>query len=38
VDALVVAFAEPNGTVLTSDPRNLRALAEHANGVLIEVI
>ena len=38
VDALVVAFAEPNGTVLTSDPRYLRALAEHANGVLIEVI
>jgi hypothetical protein len=38
VDAIVVAFAEPNGTVLTSDPRDLRALAEHANGVLIEVI
>src|SRR5262245_9188357 len=38
VDALVVAFAEPNGTVLTSDPGDLRALAEHSNGVRIEVI
>ena len=38
VDALVVAFAEPRGTVLTSDPVDLRALAQHSNGVLIEVI
>ena len=38
VDALVVAFAEPSGTVLTSDAGDLRALAEHANGVLVEVI
>jgi len=38
VDALVVAFAEPSGTVLTSDSGDLRALAEHASGVLVEVI
>ena len=36
VDALVVAFAEPDGTVLTSDPDDLEALAAHANGVSIE--
>lgn len=36
VDALVVAFAEPDGTVLTSDPDDLGALAAHANGVVIE--
>ena len=35
VDALVVALAEPGGTVLTSDPRDLQALAAHANGVSI---
>jgi hypothetical protein len=33
VDALVVAFAEPGGTVLTSDPHDLQALAAHAEGV-----
>jgi predicted nucleic acid-binding protein len=33
VDALVVAFAEPGGTVLTSDPRDLQALATHAENV-----
>ena len=38
VDAIVVAFAEPNGTVLTSDPGDLRALAEHADGVAVEVV
>jgi hypothetical protein len=38
VDALVVAFAEPDGTVLTSDPHDLEALANHANGVVIERI
>jgi hypothetical protein len=32
VDALVVAFAE-GGTVLTSDPRDLQALATHADNV-----
>lgn len=35
VDALVVALAEPAGTVLTSDPRDLIALATHADNVSI---
>jgi hypothetical protein len=38
VDALVVAAAEPSGTVLTSEPRDLEALASHAHGVRIERI
>jgi hypothetical protein len=38
VDALVVAMAEPAGTVLTSDPKDLEALAIHAQDVLIERI
>jgi predicted nucleic acid-binding protein len=38
VDALVVAMAEPGGTVLTSDPTDLQALAIHAQDVLIERI
>jgi hypothetical protein len=38
VDALVVAMAEPGGTVLTSDPKDLEALAIHAQNVLIERI
>jgi hypothetical protein len=38
VDALVVAMAEPGGTVLTSDPKDLEALAIHAQDVLIERI
>lgn len=33
VDALVVALAEPGGTVLTSDPDDLHALAAHAESV-----
>lgn len=33
VDALVVAFAEPDGTALTSDPHDLESLASHAIGV-----
>jgi predicted nucleic acid-binding protein len=33
VDALVVAFTEPGGTVLTSDARDIEALAGHATGV-----
>jgi hypothetical protein len=36
VDALVVAFAEPGGIVLSSDPMDLGALADHADGVAIE--
>jgi predicted nucleic acid-binding protein len=33
VDALVVAHAEPGGTVLTSDPHDIEALAAHADSV-----
>ena len=33
VDAIVVALAEPNGAVLTSDVKDLRALAAHAQDV-----
>ncbi len=33
VDAIVVALAEPGGAVLTSDLKDLRALADHANSV-----
>ncbi|MBI4704267.1 MAG: hypothetical protein HY744_24435 [Deltaproteobacteria bacterium] len=35
VDALVVAFAEPGGTALTSDVDDIEALAEHANRVSV---
>jgi hypothetical protein len=38
IDALVIAVAEPGGTVLTGDLADLRALAEHASGVTIEAI
>ncbi len=38
VDALVVALAEPGGTVLTGDRADLEALAAHANDVHIELI
>lgn len=38
VDALVIAFAEPAGRVLTGDPGDLRALAAHADQVLVETI
>jgi hypothetical protein len=38
VDALVVAIAEPGGTVLTSDEDDLGALAIHARDVVIERI
>lgn len=33
VDALLVASAEPGGTVLTGDAEDLEALASHARGV-----
>lgn len=36
VDAIVVAMAEPGGTVLTTDPGDLEALAAYAQRVLIE--
>jgi hypothetical protein len=38
VDALVVALAEPGGTVLTADPADLGALATRADGVTIRRI
>jgi hypothetical protein len=38
VDAIVVAIAEPDGTVLTTDPDDLEALAAYARGVRIEPI
>lgn len=36
VDALLVAMAEPGGTVLTGDPEDLEALASYSDGVMIE--
>jgi predicted nucleic acid-binding protein len=36
VDAIVVALAEPGGTVLTTDPEDLEALAAHSQRVVIE--
>jgi hypothetical protein len=38
VDALVIAVAEPSGTVLTGDPADLRALAAYTSDVTIELI
>jgi predicted nucleic acid-binding protein len=38
VDALVVAMAEPGGTVLTGDADDLEALAGYAEDVLIEIV
>jgi hypothetical protein len=38
VDALVVALAEPGGTVLTSDLGDLEALAQYTDGVLVEKV
>ena len=38
IDALVVASAEPGGSVLTSDPADLIALATHAHDVHIEPV
>lgn len=38
VDALVVAYADPGGRVITGDLKDLRALAEHAENVVIEGI
>jgi hypothetical protein len=36
VDAIVVAAAEPGGSVLTGDVDDLKALASHADGVKIQ--
>lgn len=38
IDALVIAAAEPGGTVLTSDPDDLRALAGYARAVRIVAV
>ena len=38
VDALVIAVAEPGGTVLTSDPEDLEALAAYAHGVVVQKV
>lgn len=38
VDALVVALAEPGGTVLTSDLGDLHALAQYALDVMVEKV
>jgi hypothetical protein len=38
VDALVVAIAEPGGTVLTADPDDFEALAAFSEGVAIEPV
>jgi hypothetical protein len=35
VDAVVVATAEPDGTVLGGDTEDLRALASHADGIQV---
>jgi hypothetical protein len=36
IDAIVVATAEPGGSVLSADLRDLRALAAHADDVTIQ--
>ena len=36
VDAIVIAMAEPDGIVLSTDPEDLGALAAHALGVAVE--
>jgi predicted nucleic acid-binding protein len=38
VDALVVALAEPNGTVLTGDEADVTALAAVSEGVRVELV
>lgn len=38
VDALVVAYAEPNGVVLTQDQADLRALAARSTGVVVTAL
>lgn len=38
VDAIVIAVAEPAGRVLAGDPGDLRALAGHADHVVVETI
>lgn len=38
VDALVIASAEPGGTVITTDPEDLEALAAHSQDVLVVTV
>lgn len=38
VDAIVIGAAEPDGVVLTSDPRDLGALAAVATGVTVRAV
>lgn len=38
VDALVVALAEPGGTVMTADGKDVGLLAELAQGVAVELV
>ncbi len=38
VDALVVALAEPGGTVLTSDPGDLETLTQYTQDVRVEKV
>lgn len=38
VDAIVVALAEPGGTVLTGDQADITALAAHAHHVVVETV
>lgn len=38
IDALVVVTAEPGGAILTGDPKDLIALADHGQGVTIHAV
>lgn len=38
IDALVVAIADPGGAVLTGDPKDLIAIADHAHEVTVHVV
>jgi hypothetical protein len=38
IDALVVATADPGGAVLTGDPQDLIAIADHAHEVTVHVV
>lgn len=38
VDAIVVAMADPGGTVLTGDEDDIKSLAAHAKDVYVELV
>jgi hypothetical protein len=38
IDALVVATADPGGAVLTGDPKDLIAIADHAHEVSVHLV